>query len=586
MADTKPQNPRPPKSSTKKSKGAANEDESISCSTNPSLKTAKGTRDYHPGQMVIRERVFSIITSCFKKHGAVTIETPVFELKEILTNKYGEDSKLIYDLQDQGGEICSLRYDLTVPFARYVAMNRVKAIKRYHIARVYRRDSPVMTKGRFREFYQCDYDIAGNYDLMIPDAECLKLMVEILTKVQVGDFKIKLNHRKLLDGVFAICGVPEDNFRPISSAIDKLDKSPWDEVRKEMIEKKDLAPEIADKIHEFVKLNGSPKELLAKLIADGKLNESASAKKALEELQTLFEFTDCYGVTDSIILDLSLARGLDYYTGVIYEAVLTDGKAQVGSIAAGGRYDDLVGSLGGGEQIPAVGFSVGVERIFSILEKKALAEDGTLKSSQTQVFVVSVDSGCLKERMAICSDLWNHGIRAEFLPKNDPKMRPQLNTANTLGVEYAVIFGRNEMELAVLLLKNMKTGKQETVPRCQIGKLLSKLLTEGDSPKGSEQDLKAYQDRADQADKLISELSSKLQQLETIIEQQKKPAAAAAAAAPVTCQEKAENDAEDEEKTNETSLEAIAKKLQSDLAKAEYRIKFLVRNLEEAEKSA
>jgi len=177
--------------------------------------------------MAIREKVFKEIGDCFKRHGAVTIETPIFELKETLTGKYGEDSKLIYDLQDQGGELCSLRYDLTVPFARYVAMNRVKQIKRYQIGRVYRRDNPIMTKGRYREFYQCDFDIAGEYDLMVPDSEALRLMVEILTQLQVGSFTIKLNHRKLLDGVFAISGVPEEKFRPISSAVDKLDKTPW-----------------------------------------------------------------------------------------------------------------------------------------------------------------------------------------------------------------------------------------------------------------------------------------------------------------------------------------------------------------------
>merc|ERR550534_176857 len=144
------------------------------------LKTAKGTRDFGPASMAIREKVFNKITTCFKRHGAETIDTPVFELKETLTGKYGEDSKLIYDLKDQGGELLSLRYDLTVPFARYLAMNKINKIKRYHIAKVYRRDNPAMTRGRFREFYQCDFDIAGAYDPMVPDAECVKIVSEIL----------------------------------------------------------------------------------------------------------------------------------------------------------------------------------------------------------------------------------------------------------------------------------------------------------------------------------------------------------------------------------------------------------------------
>jgi histidyl-tRNA synthetase len=286
------------------------------------LKTPKGTRDYGPEEMAVREKVFTILKTAFKRHGAVTIDTPVFELKETLTGKYGEDSKLIYDLQDQGGELCSLRYDLTVPFARYVAMNRLKNMKRYHIARVYRRDNPVMTKGRYREFYQCDFDMAGQYDLMVPDAECIQLMSEILTEVQVGTFKIKLSHRKILDGFFAICGVPEDKFRPIASAVDKLDKLPWDEVKKEMLEK-GLVEEVADKIEKYVALKGEPHQLLEKLRNEKLMEGNKVAMEGLAELQTLFEYTDIFGCTSNILFDLSLARGLDYYTGVIYEAVLT-----------------------------------------------------------------------------------------------------------------------------------------------------------------------------------------------------------------------------------------------------------------------
>lgn len=149
----------------------------------------------------------------------------VFELREVLTGKYGEDSKLIYDLADQGGELCSLRYDLTVPFARWLAMNpHVQHIKRYHISKVYRRDQPAMSKGRMREFYQCDFDIAGAYDSMLPDAEVLRIAMEILDSLDVGKYTIKINHRKILDGLFAVCGVPADKIRQISSAVDKLDK--------------------------------------------------------------------------------------------------------------------------------------------------------------------------------------------------------------------------------------------------------------------------------------------------------------------------------------------------------------------------
>lgn len=164
------------------------------------------------------------IVKCFKRHGAETIDTPVFELKEVLTGKYGEDSKLIYDLADQGGEILALRYDLTVPFARYLAQNKVTNMNRYHIAKVYRRDNPAITRGRYREFYQCDFDIAGVYEPMVPDVECIRVADEILRSLEIGDFKIKVNHRKILDGVFAICGFPSSKFRTICSSVDKLIK--------------------------------------------------------------------------------------------------------------------------------------------------------------------------------------------------------------------------------------------------------------------------------------------------------------------------------------------------------------------------
>lgn len=206
--------------------------------------------------MAIREQIFSTVTNIFKRHGAITIDTPVFELKEILAGKYGEDSKLIYDLEDQGGEKCSLRYDLTVPFARYLAENGVSNLKRYHIAKVYRRDQPAMNRGRMREFYQCDFDIAGVYDPMVPDAEALRVMSEILSGLDIGNFTIKVNHRKILDGMFEVCGVPAEKIRTISSAVDKLDKMSWSDVKKEMVEEKRLAEEVADRIGEYVKLKG------------------------------------------------------------------------------------------------------------------------------------------------------------------------------------------------------------------------------------------------------------------------------------------------------------------------------------------
>ncbi|KAJ3032807.1 Cytoplasmic and mitochondrial histidine tRNA synthetase [Rhizophlyctis rosea] len=410
------------------------------------LKTAKGTTDYGAEDMAIREKIFSTVTRIFKKHGAITIDTPVFELKEILAGKYGEDSKLIYDLEDQGGEKCSLRYDLTVPFARYLAQNSILNLKRYHIAKVYRRDNPAMNRGRFREFYQCDFDIAGQYDPMIPDSEALRVMCEILESLDVGEFVIKINHRKILDGMFEVCGVPADKFRQISSAVDKLDKMPWEDVKKEMVEEKGLAADVADRIGEYVKLKGSS-ELCDTLAADAGLSKNASAMKGVEEMRLLLQYLDVFGVLPKVSFDLSLARGLDYYTGVIYEAVtLASPSVQngeqvgVGSIAAGGRYDDLVGMFSGKTKIPCVGISIGVERIFTLLSSRL--DKSTQKSSPTQVYVFGVGEGFLLERMKIANLLWNAGVNAEFAYKVKPKSQNQFESIDKDRVPLCVWVGR------------------------------------------------------------------------------------------------------------------------------------------------
>lgn len=397
--------------------------------------------------MVVRDKIFSTITEVFKRHGGVTIDTPVFELKEILSGKYGEDSKLIYDIADQGGELCSLRYDLTVPFARFLAMNKdIQNIKRYHIAKVYRRDQPAMTKGRMREFYQCDFDVAGTYDSMVPDAEVLKIICEVFEGLGWnGGYTIKLNHRKILDGIFEVCGVPEDKIRTISSAVDKLDKLPWADVRKEMTEEKGLAEEVADRIGEWVILKGK-QDLLDKLRASEELSANASMKKGMDDLALLFEYLEAFDALDRISFDLSLARGLDYYTGLIYE-VVTEGSAPketpgqgeapqaskrkkgkkgedddrsddptvgVGSVAAGGRYDNLVGMFSGKAQIPCVGISFGVDRIFSITKARMAADknSATVRNNEVDVYVMAFGGkGLLKERMQVCSKLWEAGIK-------------------------------------------------------------------------------------------------------------------------------------------------------------------------------
>ncbi|KAH7188884.1 uncharacterized protein B0J16DRAFT_266377 [Fusarium flagelliforme] len=461
------------------------------------LKTPKGTKDWEGKDMVIRDHIFNTITEVFKRHGGVTIDTPVFELREILAGKYGEDSKLIYDLADQGGEICSLRYDLTVPFARFLAMNKqIQNIKRYHIAKVYRRDQPAMTKGRMREFYQCDFDIAGTYDPMLPDAEVIRIVTEVFEGLGWnGGYTIKLNHRKILDGIFQVCGVPEDKIRTISSAVDKLDKLPWADVRKEMTEDKGLDGEVADRIGEWVVLKGK-QDLLQKLQSTESLAANASMKQGMDDLALLFEYLEAFDCLDRVSFDLSLARGLDYYTGLIYE-VVTQGSAPevtpgqdnadskpakkkgkkggededrsddptvgVGSVAAGGRYDNLVGMFSGKSQIPCVGISFGVDRIFSITKAKLAAEkSAAVRSNDVDVYVMGFGKGFLKERMSVCAKLWEAGIKAEFLYKVKPKLQQQFKAAEANGVPFAIFLGDDEVASGKVKIKEM--GLQDGHP--------------------------------------------------------------------------------------------------------------------------
>ncbi len=439
-------------------------------------KVAKGTRDYGPEQMRIREQVFSSIRRIFKRHGGVEIDTPVFELKEVLTGKYGEDTKLIYDLADQGGEILALRYDLTVPFARYLAMNSVGNIKRYHIAKVYRRDQPQLSRGRYREFYQCDFDIAGNYAPMVADAEAITIATEILTELPVGKFCVKLNHRVLLDAIFEICGVPPEKFRPICSAVDKLDKAPWEEVRREMVEEKGLDMAAAEKIGTFVLNADEPMALWKRFTEENTFGDHVKANEALASMKTLFDYLEAMGSIQYVSFDMSLARGLDYYTGVIYEMVIMEGTTRVGSIAAGGRYDNLVGMFSvSGTQTPCVGVSIGIERVFTIIENKAI-EKKLMGQSDIQVYIASIGDKTLSHRMRIARELWTANICSEYSHKENPKLKPQMDEVLERGIPFMIVFGEDEVEKGVVKVKNMDKHEEVEV---QLGDLAAALMGQG-----------------------------------------------------------------------------------------------------------
>ncbi|KAI0449455.1 hypothetical protein F5B21DRAFT_494195 [Xylaria acuta] len=441
-----------------------------------SVKVPKGTRDWVGADVKIRDRIFKAAGDAFARHGGVQLDTPVFELKSILSGKYGEDSKLIYELADQGGEDLALRYDLTVPFARWLAMTGTQQIKRYHIAKVYRRDQPAIARGRMREFYQCDFDIAGEYDPMIPDAEILRIVYEVFYSLGLAeDVTLKLNHRKILDGLFAVAGVPDDKIRTISSAVDKLDKLSREEVKAEMIEK-GLEGSVADEILEWTKYNGDIPKIIELLKKDEKMFANEKIKKGIEEMGLLHSYLDAFQIADQVSFDLALARGLDYYTGLIYEAVIEltakdrSAETRIGSIAAGGRYDNLVGMYGR-KQIPCIGISFGVDRIFTILKARQEKEKQSARGSDVYVMVFGGKNGLLPERMGIARLLWDAGISAEFSPKVKPRLPQQFKAAESAGVPLAVIVGEDELKAGKVKVKVM--GLPEGHPDKE-GKLIEK----------------------------------------------------------------------------------------------------------------
>lgn len=434
-------------------------------------KLPKGTRDFAKEQMTIRKQAFSIIESVFERHGATTLDTPAFELRETLTGKYGEDSKLIFDLADQGGELYSLRYDLTVPFARYVAMNGLTSFKRYQIAKVYRRDNP--SKGRYREFYQCDLDIAGHYEKMGPDFEVIKILTELLDELNIGEYEIKLNHRKLLDGMLEICGVPPEKFRTICSSIDKLDKQSFDQIKREMVEEKGLTVEVAERIGNFVKERGHPLDLLSKLKQEqSALLQNKGSSDALSELDILFSALEKSKCIDKVVFDLSLARGLDYYTGVIYEAIFKGGT-QVGSIAAGGRFDNLIGMFGS-KQIPAVGISLGIERVLVIMEQILKDQNKAVRATKTDV-LVSILGDDLTLAAELASEMWGAKLNVEFLVNK--RVMKHIDRAKESRIPWIVFLGEREVSEGIVKLKNVETFEEVTISRSTIIDELKKRLT-------------------------------------------------------------------------------------------------------------
>lgn len=447
------------------------------------LRTPKGTVDLNPVQSITQNEVIDKVLAIFKSHNGVPIQTPAFELREILLNKYGDDSKLIYNLEDQGGDICSLRYDLTVPFSRFLSTNRISKLRRYQIGNVFRRDNPSFKTGRLREFTQADFDICGDNIPMLNDAEVLKMIYDILVSFDLKqgeekqNFIIKINDRRLIMGFLELASIAESLHSTICSTIDKVDKLKKEELFNEF-KFKGLNEEQINSIGQFIFFKGSNSETLDFLSEhcnkiDELLKEKLSISKnpikncfriAVEEIYDLFKYLEIYKVTN-IKIDLSLARGLDYYTGLIIEACYLN--SEVGSIVGGGRYDNLCKSLSN-FSVPCVGFSVGISRICALYEPVQPNFD---------VFVGSGYGLMLEDRLKILELLWRNNIKSETFSGKRVNFKDQMEYAKKNNFKYLVLTGENELKDEIYTIITFCDGERVDIMRSSLIEHLSEKLS-------------------------------------------------------------------------------------------------------------
>ena len=412
----------------------------------------KGARDFFPEQMLHRERILQVMRTTFKKYGFAPLETPAIEYLDVLTGKYGEDAdRLIYKLNYKVGQKdeAALHYDLTVPFSRAVAMQTDLPLpfKRYQMQPVWRADRPQPHQGRFREFYQCDADCVGS-ESMIIDAEMIAITYEILSQLTIPDFIIKINNRKILNGITQYIGLDNSHVAEVCNAIDKLDKVEWNEVEKDLIEKNIAATSI-EKLHQLLIKNFSLDLLKTEL------NSIEIAQQGIAELQELFSYLAIFNIPETHYkFDISLARGLDYYTGPIFETKLPK-HPHMGSLNGGGRYNGLIASFGG-KDIPAVGTSLGLDRIFTAMQQLDLLDD--VKTS-TKVLVGNFGEATLAASLKLVTDLRANNINTEFYPDAD-KLKKQFGYCDKKKIPFMCIIGEEEMAANVITLKNLQNSEQ------------------------------------------------------------------------------------------------------------------------------
>jgi histidyl-tRNA synthetase len=439
----------------------------------------KGTRDFSPVEMMRRNYIFDTIRSVFRTYGFAPLETPAMENLSTLLGKYGDEGdKLLFKILNSGdyaaglsddevrqaSRICEkgLRYDLTVPFARYVVQHQSELtfpFKRYQIQPVWRADRP--QKGRYREFYQCDVDVIGTRSLLC-EVELVEIVDEVFRRLGIR-VALKMNNRKILYGIAETIG-HADKMMDITVAIDKLDKIGLENVKAELRER-GLDDEAVGRLQPILEMSGDSAqkiELLREILAG-----SETGLKGVDEIETVFTHVDRLGLGLPVELDLSLARGLNYYTGAIFEVKALD--YAIGSISGGGRYDDLTGIFGM-PNLSGVGISFGADRIYDVMTGLGLFPEEV--NFSTRVFLTNLGEEEQTAALGLLRQLRQAGIAAEIYPEPG-KMKKQMEYANRRGIPYVVIIGSQELEAGVVTLKEMRSGEQRQVPMAEVAGVLA-----------------------------------------------------------------------------------------------------------------
>ncbi len=423
----------------------------------------RGFRDYLPETMIAKEKMLRRVARTFEAHGFAPLQTPALEYQEILLGKYGDEGdKLLYRFRDLGDRAVALRYDLTVPLARVVAQyaDLEQPFRRYQIGTVWRAEKP--GPGRYREFMQCDVDITGTPSILA-DAEILAAGAAVLLDLGIDTFVIRINNRKILNAALGRVGISEEaRAKDVLRIVDKLPKVGEGAVRNELFEVAGLDERTLDGLFEFLNLgaSGGTEEVLGRLPALMTGSEEGTA--GLRELESLLDCVRSMGLADRVEVDLSIARGLDYYTGTIYETFLRD-RESTGSIMSGGRYDTLIGVFRK-QPIPAVGISLGIDRLFNTLLDLGLVR--TTRAT-ARVLVAVFDEDTAPEAARVASELRASGVATELYPAPD-KLKKQFRYADRKGIPVVVLVGPDELASGTAKVKNLEEREEEAVQRVDL----------------------------------------------------------------------------------------------------------------------